>query len=98
MTQVDFYHLQKQSLENVLPKLLEKAYATGKPIKVKVGNEERVEFINSALWSYEEKQARGLTSGFAFDQLELNEGNLEQGMQTHSERVHAARKNQHSLE
>ena len=55
MTQVDFYHLQKQSLENVLPKLLEKAYATGKPIKVKVGNEERVEFINSALWSYDEQ-------------------------------------------
>ena len=55
MAQVDFYHLQKQSLENVLPKLLEKAYATGKPIKVKVGNEERVEFINSALWSYDEQ-------------------------------------------
>ena len=55
MTQVDFYHLQKQSLENVLPKLLDKAYATGKPIKVKVGNEERVEFINSALWSYDEQ-------------------------------------------
>ena len=55
MTQVDFYHLQKQSLENVLPKLLEKAYATGKPIKVKVGNEDRVEFINSALWSYDEQ-------------------------------------------
>ena len=44
MAQVDFYHLQKQSLENVLPKLLEKAYATGKPIKVKVGNEDRVFF------------------------------------------------------
>ena len=55
MAQVDFYHLQKQSLENVLPKLLEKAYATGKPIKVKVGNEDRVEFINSALWSYDEQ-------------------------------------------
>ena len=55
MAQVDFYHLQKQSLENVLPKLLEKAYATGKSIKVKVGNEDRVEFINSALWSYDEQ-------------------------------------------
>ena len=27
---VDFYHLQKQVLEDVLPKLLEKAYASGK--------------------------------------------------------------------
>ena len=26
MSRVDFYHLQNQTLENVLPKLLEKAY------------------------------------------------------------------------
>ena len=52
MTKVDFYHLQKQTLEEVLPKLLEKAYETGKKVKVKVGNEERVEFINSLLWTY----------------------------------------------
>lgn len=55
MAQVDFYHLQNQSLENVLPKLLEKAYATGKRIVVKVGNEERVEFINGILWTYTEQ-------------------------------------------
>ena len=30
MAQIDFYHLQKQTLEAVLPKLLEKAYGTGK--------------------------------------------------------------------
>lgn len=52
---VDFYHLQKQVLEDVLPKLLEKAYSTGKKIKVKVGNEERVEFLNSILWTYNEE-------------------------------------------
>ena len=46
MSRVDFYHLQNQTLENVLPKLLEKAYETGKKVKIKVGNEERVEFIN----------------------------------------------------
>ena len=55
MTQIDFYHLQKQTLEAVLPKLLEKAYGTGKKIKVKIGNPERVEFINSILWTYEEE-------------------------------------------
>lgn len=55
MTRVDFYHLQKQNLETVLPKLLEKAYALGKPIKVKIGNEMRVEFINSLLWTYHEE-------------------------------------------
>ncbi len=71
MTQVDFYHLQKQTLENVLPKLLEKAYATGKRIKVKIGNEERVEFINSTLWSYSEASFLPHGSkkdGFAEDQ------------------------------
>ncbi len=55
MSRIDFYHLQKQTLEQVLPKLLEKAYATGKNIKVKVGNEARVEFINSLLWTYSDE-------------------------------------------
>lgn len=55
MTKVDFYHLQKQTLEDVLPKLLEKAYATGAKIKVKIGNEARVEFINSLLWAYNDE-------------------------------------------
>lgn len=54
MTRVDFYHLQKQTLEQVLPKLLEKAYSTGKNIKIKVGNEMRVEFINSHLWTFDD--------------------------------------------
>lgn len=52
MTRIDFYHLQKQSLEQVLPKLLEKAYATKKNILVKIGNDERIEFLNSHLWTY----------------------------------------------
>lgn len=52
MSRVDFYHLQNQKLEDVLPKLLAKAYETGKPIAVKVGNEERVEFLNAWLWSF----------------------------------------------
>lgn len=54
MIRVDFYHLQKAPLEHVLPKLCEKAYATGKRIKILLGNEERVEFINSLLWTYTE--------------------------------------------
>lgn len=54
MTRVDFYHLQTQNLDDVLPKLLEKAYETGKKIKVKIGNDERIEFINALLWTYNE--------------------------------------------
>ncbi|MDR1694583.1 MAG: DNA polymerase III subunit chi [Lactobacillaceae bacterium] len=54
MNRIDFYHLQTQGLDNVLPKLIEKAYNSGKNIKIKVGTEERVEFINSLLWTYSE--------------------------------------------
>lgn len=55
MSRIDFYHLQKQTLEQVLPKLIEKAYAAGGNIKIKVGNEARVEFINSLLWTYNDE-------------------------------------------
>ena len=55
MSRIDFYHLQKQSLEDVLPKLLQKAYETGRKIKLLVGTAERVEFINSFLWTYDDE-------------------------------------------
>ena len=55
MTRVDFYHLQKKTLDEVLPLLLQKAYSTGKRIKIKVGPEDRVEFINSLLWTYNDE-------------------------------------------
>lgn len=71
MTRIDFYHLQKQTLENVLPKLLEKAYATGSRIKIKVGNEARVEFLNALLWTYNDESFiphGSKKDGFAKDQ------------------------------
>ena len=49
---VDFYHLQTQTLDDVLPKLLEKALGASPKILVKVGTPERVEFLNSLLWTY----------------------------------------------
>ncbi|MBO6281387.1 MAG: DNA polymerase III subunit chi [Alphaproteobacteria bacterium] len=52
MSRVDFYHLQKQTLEEVLPKLLLKAYSTEKHIVVKIGTPERVDFINTELWTF----------------------------------------------
>ncbi len=55
MTRIDFYHLQRAPLEQVLPKLCEKAYATGNRIKILLETEERVEFINSLLWTYNEE-------------------------------------------
>lgn len=56
MSRVDFYHLQKQSLDQVLPKLVEKAYGLNKNIKITIGNEERVEFINSLLWTFNDEK------------------------------------------
>lgn len=55
MSRVDFYHLQSQTLDNVLPKLLEKAYETGKSVLVRIGNEERVDFLNALLWTYNDQ-------------------------------------------
>ncbi|MBQ9034937.1 MAG: DNA polymerase III subunit chi [Alphaproteobacteria bacterium] len=55
MSRVDFYHLQKQSLEDVLPKLLSKAYSAEKRILLKIGTAERIEFLNSLLWTYDEE-------------------------------------------
>ena len=55
MTRVDFYHLQTAPLEQILPKLCEKAYNTGKHIKILLETEDRIEFINSLLWTYDEE-------------------------------------------
>jgi len=57
MSRIDFYHLQRQSLEEVLPKLLEKAYKTvdGGGILLKIGTSERLEFLNTLLWTYNDE-------------------------------------------
>ena len=55
MTRIDFYHLQKVTVEQALPRLLEKAYTTGKNVLVKIGNEDRVEFLNTVLWTYDDQ-------------------------------------------
>lgn len=52
MSRIDFYHLQKQTLENVLPVLLQKVYAGEKRAVVRIGNPERIEEINSYLWTF----------------------------------------------
>lgn len=52
MTEVLFYHLQHAPLERVLPDLLEKSLARGWRALVRIGNPERVDALNAALWSY----------------------------------------------
>lgn len=55
MTEVWFYHLQRGSLEDVLPALLEKVLAAGKRAVVMLGSEERVEALNLHLWTYDDR-------------------------------------------
>jgi DNA polymerase-3 subunit chi len=54
MSRIDFYHLKKQSLDSVLPVLLQKAYSTGKKVMVKT-TEDTVETVNEALWTYNDE-------------------------------------------
>jgi DNA polymerase-3 subunit chi len=54
LTEVLFYHLQRQPLEHVLPTLLERSLARGWRVVVEAGSEERVEALDAHLWTYAE--------------------------------------------
>ena len=52
MTEVLFYHLEHYLLERVLPSLVEKTIARGWRAVVQAGSEERVEALDTLLWTY----------------------------------------------
>lgn len=52
MARIGFYHLVRQPLEQVLPKLLEKALGSGARVVVLVGSEPRLKVLDEALWTY----------------------------------------------
>jgi DNA polymerase-3 subunit chi len=52
MTEILFYHLQQQPLEKVLPTLLEKSLERGWRAVVQASSDERVEALDSHLWTY----------------------------------------------
>ncbi len=54
MADIGFYHLHSTALERALPRLLERAYSQGHRVVVRAGSPERVEHLNTALWTYEE--------------------------------------------
>jgi DNA polymerase III subunit chi len=54
MTDVAFYHLQKSTLEAVLPKLLEKTLAAGKRAVIMAASADRVEALAAHLWTYDQ--------------------------------------------
>ena len=54
MTPVFFYHLERQPLETVLPKLLSLSLERGWRVVVQAPSEERGEAIAGLLWAYDE--------------------------------------------
>lgn len=55
MTEVLFYHLERASLEDVLPGLLEKTLERGWRASVRAGSPERVEKLDAHLWTYRDE-------------------------------------------
>ena len=52
MTELLFYHLQRLTLEKVLPALLEKSVERGWRVVVQASSEERIEALDAHLWTY----------------------------------------------
>jgi DNA polymerase III subunit chi len=52
MTEVLFYHLKGQSLEQVLPPLLHKSLDRGWRVVVQASSDERVEALDAHLWTW----------------------------------------------
>lgn len=71
MSEIWFYHLQRQTLETALPALLEKALAAGKRAVVMLGSAERVEALDNLLWTYDDRSFLphgSAADGFAAEQ------------------------------
>jgi DNA polymerase-3 subunit chi len=51
-TEINFYHLTRSSLEDALPRLLQKTLQAGERAVVMVGSPERVDALNTHLWTF----------------------------------------------
>jgi DNA polymerase-3 subunit chi len=52
MTEILFYHLQRQPIERVLPTMLEKSLERGWRVIVQASSDERVDALDAHLWTY----------------------------------------------
>jgi len=52
MTEILFYHLQRQPIERVLPQLLEKSLERGWRVVVQAATDERIDALDAHLWTY----------------------------------------------
>jgi DNA polymerase-3 subunit chi len=55
MTETLFYHLERRSLEEVLPGLIEKSLARGWRAVIRTDSAERSDALDSLLWTYDEQ-------------------------------------------
>jgi DNA polymerase-3 subunit chi len=65
VAEIGFYHLLTTPIERALPRLLERARALGYRIVVRAASSERVEHLNTLLWTWDE--ASFLAHGSARD-------------------------------
>lgn len=54
MTEVWFYHLEREPVENVLPGLLARGLARGLKMSVQTAAPERVKLLSEKLWAYDD--------------------------------------------
>jgi DNA polymerase-3 subunit chi len=55
VTEVFFYHLERQPLDRVLPRLLKQALDRGWRSVVQASSQQRVEALSALLWTFEEE-------------------------------------------
>jgi DNA polymerase-3 subunit chi len=55
MTETLFYHLERRSLEDILPGLVEKSLARGWRAAIKTDSSERSDALDSLLWTYDDQ-------------------------------------------
>ena len=55
MTEILFYHLERQSLEDVLPRLLERTLERGWKAVVQAVTRERMDALDGHLWTYDDQ-------------------------------------------
>jgi DNA polymerase-3 subunit chi len=55
VTEILFYHLQRQPIERVLPVLIEKSLERGWRVVVQSASEERVDALDAHLWTYRDE-------------------------------------------
>lgn len=54
MAEIWFYHLEQQTLDQVLPNLLERTLQRGWRAVVQAGTKERIEALDTLLWTYQD--------------------------------------------